>query len=215
MKKISCLALELTRKHFVCLLKIGVHLSLTQTVFRLNRVFQPNGYLYGQKKTTMYKAIAFVILATISCNTFVSAQTGTTTSTAAVPAGMERISLEAIGIKATMIVPEGVKAFEEMYSSYISGNNNFVISVESANDLTLEKLKAEIAADPAKKLVSTKAHSVVYMEKTMGMELAHFESYIEIDGKLYKFYDKRVTPLMIEQVTPMCEAVETIQPLQQ
>ncbi|AEA44033.1 hypothetical protein [Fluviicola taffensis] len=160
----------------------------------------------------MNKAIAFAIVATIGCTTFVSAQSGTTTSTTAVPAGKDRISLAAIEINATMVVPVGVKAIEETYSYYISGAN-FVISVESAYDMTLEKLKAEIASNPDKKLVSTKAHSVIYMEKMMGREMAHFESYVEIDGKLYRFYDKRVTPLTIEQVTPLCEAVETIQPL--
>lgn len=158
----------------------------------------------------MKKAIAIAILATIGCTTFVSAQGGTKTSTAAVPAGKERISLTPIEINATMIVPEGVKAIEEMYSYYISGKN-FVISVESAYDMTLEKLKENIAADPDKKLVATKAHSVLYMEKMMGTEMAHFESYIEIEGKLYRFYDKRVSPLTMEQVKPMCEAVETIQ----
>ena len=161
----------------------------------------------------MNKAIALAIVATIGCTTVVSAQGGTTTSTTAVPAGKERISLAPIEINATMIVPEGVKAIEEMYSYYISGTN-FVISVESAYDMTLEKAKEEIAANPDKKLVSTKAHSVLYKETMMGKEMAHFESYIEIDGKLYRFYDKRVTPLTIAQVTPMCEAVETIQPAQ-
>ena len=161
----------------------------------------------------MNKAIAFAIVAMIGCTTLVSAQGGTTTSTTAVPAGKERISLAAIEINATMIVPKGVKAIEETYSYYISGEN-FVISVESAYDMTLEKLKEEIASNPDKKLVSTKAHSVLYTEKMMGREMAHFESYIEIDGKLYRFYDKRVTPLTMAQVTPLCEAVETIQPAQ-
>lgn len=160
----------------------------------------------------MNKAIALAIVATLGCTTFVSAQNGTTTSTTAVPAGKERISLAAIEINATMIVPKGVKAVEETYSYYISGEN-FVISVESAYDMTLEKLKAEIASNPDKKLISTKAHSVIYKETMMGREMAHFESYVEIDGKLYRFYDKRVTPLTLEQVTPLCEAVETIQPL--
>ena len=131
----------------------------------------------------------------------------------AVPTGKERISLAAIEINATMIVPKGVKAIEETYSYFISGDN-FVISVESAYDMTLEKLKADIAADPNKKLVSTKAHSVLYTETMMSREIAHFESYIEIEGKLYRFYDKRVTPLTMEQVIPLCEAVETIQPVQ-
>jgi hypothetical protein len=161
----------------------------------------------------MNKAIAFAIVATLGCTTFVSAQSGTTTSTTAVPAGKERISLAAIEINATMIVPKGVKAVEETYSYYISGEN-FVISVESAYDMTLEKLKAEIASNPDKKLIATKAHSVIYMETMMGREMAHFESYVEIEGKLYRFYDKRVAPLTIEQVTPLCEAVETIQPVQ-
>ena len=162
----------------------------------------------------MNKAIAFAIVAMIGCTTFVSAQGGTTTSKTAVPAGKERISLEPIGINATMIVPAGEKAMEEVYSYYISGDNNFVISVESAGDLTLETKKADIAADPDKKLVSTKGNSVFYMETMMGREMAHFESYITIDGKTYRFYDKRVTPLTLEQVKPMCEAVETIQPAQ-
>jgi hypothetical protein len=157
----------------------------------------------------MKKAIAFAIFATMTCTTFVSAQGGTT----AVPAGKERISLAPIEINATMIVPVGVKAIEETYSYYISGNN-FVISVESAYDMTLEKAKENIAADDSKKLVSTKAHSVLYMETMMGTEMAHFESYVEIDGQLYRFYDKRVTPLSIEQATRLCEAVETIQPVQ-
>ena len=160
----------------------------------------------------MNKAIAFAIVATMGCTTVVSAQSGTATSTTAVPAGKERISLAAIEINATMIVPEGVKAIEEMYSYYISGNN-FVVSVESAYDMTLETAKEAIAADPNKKLVLAKAHSVLYTETMMGREMAHFESYIEIGGKLYRFYDKRVTPLTIEQVTPMYEAVETIQPV--
>ncbi|WP_430405213.1 hypothetical protein [Fluviicola sp.] len=160
----------------------------------------------------MNNAIALAIVATLGCTTFVSAQNGTTTSTTAVPAGKERISLAAIEINATMIVPTGVKAIEETYSYYISGEN-FVISVESAYDMTLEKLKAEIAANPDKKLLSTKAHSVIFKETMMGREMVHFESYVEIDGKLYRFYDKRVSPLTIEQVTPLCEAVETIQPL--
>lgn len=159
----------------------------------------------------MKKAIAFAILATIGCSTFVSAQGET--STTAVPAGKERISLSAIEINATMIVPKGVKAIEETYSYYISGEN-FVISVEPAYDMTLDQVKADIAANSDKKLVSTKAHSVIYTEKMMGKEMAHFESYIEIDGKLYRFYDKRVTPLTIAQVTPLCEAAETIQPAQ-
>ena len=162
----------------------------------------------------MNKAIALAIVATLGCTTFVSAQNGTTTSTTAVPAGKERISLAAIEINATMIVPTGVKALEETYSYYISNGTNFVISVESAYDMTLEKAKAEIASNPDKKLISTKAHSVIYKETMMGREMAHFESYVEIDGKLYRFYDKRVTPLTIEQVTPLCEAVETIQPVQ-
>ena len=161
----------------------------------------------------MNKAIALAIVAMIGCTTFVSAQGGTTTSKTAVPAGKERISLDAIEIHATMIVPAGVKAIEEGYSYYISGNN-FVISVESAYDMTLEKAKAEIAANSDKKLVSATAHSVLYKETMMGREMAHFESYITIDGKLYRFYDKRVTPLTIEQVKPLCEAVETIQPVQ-
>jgi hypothetical protein len=160
----------------------------------------------------MNKAIALAIVATLGCTTFVSAQNGTTTSTTAFPAGKERISLTAIEINATMIVPKGVKAVEETYSYYISGEN-FVISVESAYDMTLEKTKAEIASNPDKKLISTKAHSVIYKETMMGREMAHFESYVEIGGQLYRFYDKRVTPLTIEQVTPLCEAVETIQPL--
>ena len=154
----------------------------------------------------MNKAIALAIVATISCTTFVSAQDG-----AAIPAGKERISLAPIEINATMIVPKGVKAVEETYSYYISGEN-FVISVEKAYDMTLDKLKAEIASNPDKKLVSTKAHSVLYIETMMGREMAHFESYIEIDGELYRFYDKRVAPLTMDQVTPLCEAVETIQP---
>ncbi|MNJ89005.1 hypothetical protein D3C87_65660 [compost metagenome] len=153
----------------------------------------------------MNKAIALAIVATISCTTFVSAQDKT-----AVPAGKERISLEPIGINATMIVPKGVQAKEEMYSNYITGEN-FVISVEKAYDMTLDKLKAEIASNPDKKLVSTKAHSVLFIEKMMGSEMAHFESYIEVDGELYRFYDKRVRPLAMEEVTPLCEAVETIQ----
>ena len=107
--------------------------------------------------------------------------------------------------------PEGVKAIEETYSYYISGDN-FVISVEPAYDMTLEQAKANITADPDKKIVSTKPHSVLYTEKMLGKEMAHFESYIEIDGQLYRFYDKRVTPLTMAQVTPLCEAVETIQP---
>lgn len=160
----------------------------------------------------MKKAIAFAILATLGCTTYVSAQGGTTTSKTAVPAGKERISLAPIEINATMIVPAGVKAVEETYSYYISGTN-FVISVESAYDMTLDKLKANIAADPDKKLISTKEHSVIYKESMMGREMVHFESYIEIEGKLYRFYDKRVAPLTIEQVTPLCEAVETIQPM--
>lgn len=161
----------------------------------------------------MKKAIAFAVFTMIGSATLVSAQGGTKASTMAVPAGKERISLSAIEINATMIVPEGVKAIEETYSYYISGKN-FVISVEPAYDMTLEKLKQDIAADPDKKLVSTKGHSVIYMEKMMGKEMAHFESYIAIDGQLYRFYDKRVSPLTVEQVTPMYEATETIQPAQ-
>lgn len=149
----------------------------------------------------MNKAIVFAILATIGCTTLVSAQSGT-----------ERINLNAIEINATMAVPAGVKAVEETYSYYISNGTNFVISVEPAYDMTLEKAKAEIASNPDKKLVSTKAHSVLFTEKMMGKEMAHFESYVEIDGTLYRFYDKRVSPLTMEQVKPMCEAVETIQP---
>lgn len=158
----------------------------------------------------MKKAIVLAIFATICCTTFVSAQSGTNS---AVPEGKERISLSPIEINATMIVPKGVKAIEELYSYYISGTN-FVISVEPAYDMTLETLKTSIAADPDKKLLSTKAHSVIYKESMLGREMVHFESYISIDGKLYRFYDKRVAPLTIEQVTPLCEAVETIQPIQ-
>lgn len=154
----------------------------------------------------MNKAIALAIVATLGCTTFVSAQSGTTTST-------ERISLEAIEIPATIMVPAGVKAIEETYSYYISNGTNFVISVEQAYDMTLEKAKAEIASNPDKKLIATKAHSVIYKETMMGKEMAHFESYVEIGGQLYRFYDKRVTPLTVEQVTPLCEAAETIQPL--
>ncbi|WP_343634727.1 hypothetical protein [Fluviicola sp.] len=161
----------------------------------------------------MNKAIVLAIVATLGCTTFVSAQSGTTTSKTAVPAGKERISLAAIEINATMVVPSGVKALEETYSYYISNGSNFVISVESAYDMTLDKLKAEIASNPDKKLISTKAHSVIFQEKMMGREMVHFESYVEIGGQLYRFYDKRVAPLTLEQVTPMCEAVETIQPL--
>ncbi len=152
----------------------------------------------------MNKTIALAIVATVSCTTFVAAQD-------AVPAGKERISLAPIEINATMIVPKGVKAVEETYSYYISGEN-FVISVEPAYDMTLEKAKANIAADSDKKLISTKAHSVIYKETMMGREMVHFESYVEIGGQLYRFYDKRVGPLTLEQVTPLCEAVETIQP---
>ena len=151
----------------------------------------------------MNKAIALAIVATVSCTTFVSAQN-------TVPAGKERISLAPIEINATMIVPKGVKAIEETYSYYISGDN-FVISVEPAYDMTLEKAKENIAADPDKKLLSTKAHSVIYKETMLGREMVHFESYVEIGGQLYRFYDKRVGPLTLEQVTPLCEAVETIQ----
>jgi hypothetical protein len=161
----------------------------------------------------MNKAIALAIVATLGCTTFVSAQSGTTTSTTAVPAGRERINLSAIEINATMVVPTGVKALEETYSYYISNGSNFIISVESAYDMTLEKAKAEIASNPDKKLLSTKAHSVIYKETMMGKEMVHFESYVEIGGQLYRFYDKRVTPLTLDKVTPMCEAVETIQPL--
>ena len=162
----------------------------------------------------MNKAIACAIVATLGCTTFVSAQTGTTSSTtASIPAGKERISLAAIEINATMTVPTGVKAIEETYSYYISNGNNFMISVESAYDMNLDKLKAEIASNPDKKLLATKAHSVIFKETMMGREMVHFESYVEIEGQLYRFYDKRVTPLTLEQVTPMCEAVETIQPL--
>nr|WP_294860035.1 hypothetical protein [uncultured Fluviicola sp.] len=157
----------------------------------------------------MNKAIALAIVATLSCTTFVSAQAETTT---AVPAGKERISLAAIEINATMIVPKDVKAIEETYSYYITNGSNFVISVESAYDMTLEKAKAEIASNPDKKLIETKAHSVIYKETMMGREMVHFESYIEIGGQLYRFYDKRVSPLTLEQVKPLCEAVETIQP---
>jgi hypothetical protein len=154
----------------------------------------------------MNKAIALAIVATLGCTTFVSAQSGTKTAT-------ERISLEAIEIPATMNVPAGVKAIEETYSYYITNGSNFVISVESAYDMTLEKAKAEIASNSDKKLISTKAHSVIYKETMMGKEMVHFESYVEIGGQLYRFYDKRVTPLTLDKITPMCEAVETIQPL--
>ncbi len=162
----------------------------------------------------MNKAIALAIVATLGCTTFVSAQNGTNNSTAtSIPAGKERISLEAIEIPAVMIVPTGVKALEETYSYYVSNGSNFIISVESAYDMTLEKAKAEIASNPDKKLLATKAHSVIFQEKMMGREMVHFESYVEIGEQLYRFYDKRVTPLTLEQVTPMCEAAETIQPL--
>lgn len=154
----------------------------------------------------MNKTIAVAIVATLSCTTFVSAQNGTKTST-------ESISLAGIEINATMTVPAGVKALEETYSYYITNGSNFIISVESAYDMTLEKAKAEIASNPDKKLLSTKAHSVIFQEKMMGREMVHFESYVEIGGQLYRFYDKRVTPLTLEQITPMCDAVETIQPL--
>lgn len=154
----------------------------------------------------MNKAIAVAIVATLGCTTFVSAQNGTKTST-------ESISLTGIEINATMTVPAGVKALEETYSYYITNGSNFIISVESAYDMTLEKAKAEIASNPDKKLLSTKAHSVIFQEKMMGREMVHFESYVEIGGQLYRFYDKRVTPLTLEQITPMCDAVETIQPL--
>jgi hypothetical protein len=161
----------------------------------------------------MKKTIACLAIATLGCAGIVSAQGGTAASATEVPAGKERISLEAIEINATMIVPKGVKALEEMYSYYISGGD-FVISVESAYDMTLDALKADIAANPDRKLISTKAHSVIFTEKMMGTETAHFESYVEVDGKLYRFYDKRVKPLTVAQVTPMCEAVETLQPVQ-
>lgn len=160
----------------------------------------------------MKKAIVLAIIATLGCTTFVSAQDGTKTATS-IPAGKERISLEAIEIPATMIVPAGVKALEETYSYYISNGSNFIISVESAYDMTLEKAKAEIASNPDKKLLSTKAHSVIFKETMMGREMVHFETYIEIGGQLYRFYDKRVTPLTLDKITPMCEAAETIQPL--
>lgn len=154
----------------------------------------------------MNKAIALAIVATLGCTTFVSAQSGTKTAT-------ERISLEAIEIPATMTVPAGVKAIEETYSYYISNGSNFIISVEPAYDMTLEKAKAEIASNPDKKLLATKAHSVIFKETMLSHELVHFETYIEIGGQLYRFYDKRVTPLTLDKITPMCEAVETIQPL--
>jgi hypothetical protein len=154
----------------------------------------------------MNKAIALAIVATLGCTTFVSAQSGTKTST-------ERISLEAIEIPATMTVPAGVKAIEETYSYYITNGSNFIISVEPAYDMTLEKAKAEIASNPDKKLLATKAHSVIFKETMLSHELVHFETYIEIGGQLYRFYDKRVTPLTLDKITPMCEAVETIQPL--
>jgi len=157
----------------------------------------------------MNKTIKLLIFATIGCTNLVSAQAGTT----AVPAGKERISLAPIEINATMLVPQGVKAIEETYSYYISGDN-FVISVESAYDMTLEKAKEDIAADSNKKLIAATRHSVIYQETMMGKEMAHFESYFEVDGKFYRFYDKRVTPLTIEQITPMCDAVETILPAQ-
>lgn len=153
----------------------------------------------------MNKAIALAIVATVSCTTFVSAQDGT-----AIPAGKERISLEPIGISATMIVPKGVKAVEETYSNYIKGEN-FIISVEEAYGMTLEQAKAEIASNPDKKLLSTKPHSVLFKETMMGREMVHFESYIEVNGTVYRLYDKRVTPLTLEQVTPLCEAAETMQ----
>lgn len=158
----------------------------------------------------MNKAIVFAIVATLGCTTFVSAQSGTTTS---IPAGKESISLAGIEINATMIVPKGVKALEETYSYYISNGSNFIISVEPAYDMTLEKAKAEIASNPDKKLLSTKAHSVIFKETMLSHELVHFETYVEIGGQLYRFYDKRVTPLTLEQITPMCEAAETIQSL--
>lgn len=119
------------------------------------------------------------------------------------------VDLTPIGIPASIQAPPSVKAVEGSWSNSIVGDNNFEISVEETSTSYADVLD-KIKADPDNTVIRTDNNAIMYKSTMMGREMVHFEYIIEIGGQLYRFYDKRVTPLDENGILPMYNAMLTI-----
>lgn len=124
----------------------------------------------------------------------------------------EVIDLTEVGIAAKMTVPKGVKGEVGKWDNSIKGPANFEISIETAQmDIAAQKAKTEKdQMTKFKKYLATDANGFMYEAEIMGRTTCHFEYIVTVDGKSYRLYDKRVSPLTAEQVKPMYEACKTI-----
>ena len=115
----------------------------------------------------------------------------------------EVINLAPIGLPVKMTVPKGTMAVAGPYSNSIKGPDNFEMAA----------MKAKVEADKMttfQKYLASDTHGFVYSSKIMSNEPCHFEYFLTIGGKVYRFYDKRNTPLTEAQVMPMYDAVKSV-----
>ena len=123
----------------------------------------------------------------------------------------EVIDLSNVEIPAKMSVPKGVKGEVGKYDNSIKGPNNFEISIENA-EMTIAEQRAKTEKDDMTKFVkylAQDANGFMYMAKIMGRDVCHFEYILNVGGKSFRLYDKRVSPLTEEQVKPMYEAAKS------
>ena len=124
----------------------------------------------------------------------------------------EVINLAPIGLPVKMTVPKGTMAVAGPYSNSIKGPDNFEISVDETS-IDVAAMKAKVEADKMttfQKYLASDTHGFVYSSKIMSNEPCHFEYFLTIGGKVYRFYDKRNTPLTEAQVMPMYDAVKSV-----
>lgn len=160
------------------------------------------------------KKIVFSLLSvSVLAAGIVYAQTAKKPATAATASktGTEVIDLTEVGIPAKMTVPKGVKGVVGKYDNSIKGPGNFEISIEDAEmDIAAQRAKTE-KDDMTKfgKYLATDANGFMYVATIMGRETCHFEYILNLGGKSFRLYDKRVTPLTQADVTPMYEAAKS------
>ncbi len=123
----------------------------------------------------------------------------------------EVIDLASVEIPAKMTVPKGVKAVVGKYDNSIQGPGNFEISIETA-EMTIAEQRTKTEKDDMTKFVkylAQDANGFMYTAKIMGRDVCHFEYILNVGGKSFRLYDKRVSPLTEEQVKPMYEAAKS------
>lgn len=130
------------------------------------------------------------------------------------PVKLATLSLEDVGLEATVQAPEGAKAADEFGAFVVTAGEGFQLQINSsAADLAARK--AEIEGNTVNKLKAFVAESpteLVYETEVMGKPEFHFVANVEVEDAKYNCEDKKGQAFTRADVDAMLAACKSMAP---